>query len=214
MDVQHVPCDRQTIERFFRDGLSPAEQSAFEEHLGDCSGCRQCLDELAADGSTWQKARGYLSDIDLSSSAGPTAAVANSGSNALAGLRSYLAPTDDPRFIGRLGGYGVVGLIGCGGFGIVLKAFDAALNRYVAIKVLSPHLAASGTARQRFAREAKAAAAVVHDNIVAIHAVAETDGLDDAASEFIRSDGIDADGPGPWLPNARSSESRRSPTRQ
>ena len=55
--------------------------------------------------------------------------------------------------------------------GIVLKGFDRDLNRYVAIKVLAPHLATSAAARQRFAREARAAAAVVHDHIVAIHAV-------------------------------------------
>ena len=55
--------------------------------------------------------------------------------------------------------------------GVVLKAFDPALNRVVAIKVLAPQMAASGAARRRFSREAKAAAAVVHDHVVAIHAV-------------------------------------------
>ena len=54
---------------------------------------------------------------------------------------------------------------------IVFKGFDSALNRYVAIKVMSPHLATSESARQRFAREAQAAAAVVHDNVIAIHHV-------------------------------------------
>ena len=63
------------------------------------------------------------------------------------------------------------------GMGWVLKGFDTALNRYVAIKVLAPHLAASGSARKRFAREARAAAAVVHDNVIAIHGVAEWNGL-------------------------------------
>ncbi|HND51778.1 MAG TPA: serine/threonine-protein kinase, partial [Pirellulaceae bacterium] len=62
-----------------------------------------------------------------------------------------------------------------GGMGVVLKAFDTELNRPVAIKVLAPHLAASGAARQRFAREARAAAAVVHEHVVAIHNV-ESDG--------------------------------------
>ena len=55
--------------------------------------------------------------------------------------------------------------------GIVLKALDPALDRRVAIKVLAPHLAASAAARKRFAREAKAAAAVVHDHVIPIHAV-------------------------------------------
>jgi serine/threonine protein kinase len=58
--------------------------------------------------------------------------------------------------------------------GIVWKGFDTELNRPVAIKVLARHLAHSGAARQRFAREARAAAAVVHEHVVAIHNV-ETD---------------------------------------
>jgi serine/threonine-protein kinase len=55
--------------------------------------------------------------------------------------------------------------------GIVLKAFDPALHRPVAIKVLAAEYAINGAARKRFAREAKAAAAVVHDHVVPIHAV-------------------------------------------
>jgi hypothetical protein len=53
----------------------------------------------------------------------------------------------------------------------VLKAFDPALHRPVAIKVLAAEYAASAAARKRFAREAQAAAAVVHDHVVPVHAV-------------------------------------------
>ena len=52
-----------------------------------------------------------------------------------------LVPSDWPDSLGRLGTYEVKGVIGRGGMGVVLKAFDPALNRNVAIKVLSPHLA-------------------------------------------------------------------------
>ncbi len=62
-------------------------------------------------------------------------------------------------------------LIGSGGMGVVLKAFDTELNRPVAIKLLAPYLASSGAARKRFAREARAAAAVVHQHVVPIHNV-------------------------------------------
>ena len=79
--------------------------------------------------------------------------------------------------LGRLGPYEITGIIGSGGMGIVLKGHDRALDRFVAIKLLSPHLASSGAARQRFLREAKAAAAVVHDNVIAIHGVDEFAGL-------------------------------------
>jgi serine/threonine protein kinase len=58
---------------------------------------------------------------------------------------------------------------------VVFKAFDTELNRPVAIKVLAPYLAGNGAARKRFAREARAAAAVVHEHVVPIHNV-ESDG--------------------------------------
>ena len=77
----------------------------------------------------------------------------------------HLEPSDEPNVLGRLGGYDVLEIIGRGGMGVVLKAFDRELNRYVAIKVLAPHLAASSLAKKRFAREAQAAAAVVHPNV-------------------------------------------------
>ena len=55
--------------------------------------------------------------------------------------------------------------------GIVLRALDRCLQRFVAIKVLSPEFANNDTAQQRFCREARAAAAVTHENVVAIHQV-------------------------------------------
>jgi serine/threonine protein kinase len=68
----------------------------------------------------------------------------------------------------------------------VLKGLDTALSRYVAIKCLGPHLATSGAARRRFSREAQAAAAVVHDNVVAIHGVSEWNGLPYLVMPYVR----------------------------
>ena len=85
----------------------------------------------------------------------------------------FLQPSTKPGSLGRLGHYEVLEVLGQGGFGIVLKAFDEKLHRVVAIKVMAPHLAATSPARKRFLREARAAAAVRHENVVAIHAVEE-----------------------------------------
>ncbi|MCI0358499.1 MAG: protein kinase [Planctomycetaceae bacterium] len=82
-----------------------------------------------------------------------------------------LAPSDKLGSLGRLGHYEVNQVVGQGGMGTVLKAFDEKLHRVVAIKLMSPELATSGTARQRFSREARAAAAVSHEHVVTIHAV-------------------------------------------
>jgi hypothetical protein len=92
-------------------------------------------------------------------------------------LLAGLGLTGAPGRLGRLGPYEVLEVIGRGGMGVVLKAFDLALRRVVALKVLAPQWAASATARQCFVREARAAAAVRHDHVIDIHAVEEAAGL-------------------------------------
>ena len=89
---------------------------------------------------------------------------------------SFLDPPETPGELGRLGPYQVQEVLGQGGMGIVLKAFDPTLHRAVAIKILAPQLAASSAARQRFAREARAAAAIRNEHVVAIHAVERLEG--------------------------------------
>src|SRR5690242_6799314 len=78
----------------------------------------------------------------------------------------FLSPTKRPDALGRLGHYEVLELLGRGGFGIVLRAFDETLQRVVAVKVLAPELAATSPARKRFLREARSSAQIRHDNVV------------------------------------------------
>lgn len=105
---------------------------------------------------------------------------------AMATVMSHLAPADDERMLGRLGPYEVTGVVGSSAMGVVLKALDPALNRYVAIKVLAPHLADSGAARKRFSREAQAAAAVVHENVMEIYGVSDNEGLPRLVMPYVR----------------------------
>jgi serine/threonine protein kinase len=88
-------------------------------------------------------------------------------------IRKYLEPPTKPGWLGRLGHYEIEEILGRGAFGIVAKAFDEKLHRVVAIKLLSPGLAATSPPRKRFLREARTAAAVRHENIVGIHAIEE-----------------------------------------
>jgi serine/threonine protein kinase len=83
----------------------------------------------------------------------------------------FLAPSQKPGSLGRLAHYEILEVVAQGGMGIVFRAFDEKLHRVVAIKALAPQLATSGAARQRFVREAQAAAAVTHDNVIDVHAV-------------------------------------------
>ncbi len=98
---------------------------------------------------------------------------------------SFLAASDKPGSLGRLGHYEVLEIIGRGGMGIVLRAFDGKLHRVVAIKVMAAQLATNATARKRFTREAQAAAAVTHDHIVTIHAVEEANGLPYLVMQYV-----------------------------
>ena len=97
----------------------------------------------------------------------------------------FLTPSARDDSLGRLGHYEILGVVGSGGMGIVLRAFDERLQRIVAIKAMAPHLAASGTGRQRFVREAQAAAAVNHDNVVHIYAVEESGPVPYLVMEYV-----------------------------
>jgi serine/threonine protein kinase len=85
----------------------------------------------------------------------------------------FLAPSARPDSLGRIGHYEVLQVLGQGGFGIVLRAFDEVLQRVVAVKVLSPQMAATSPARKRFIREARTSAQVRHENVVRVYEVGE-----------------------------------------
>jgi len=71
--------------------------------------------------------------------------------------------------------YKIIEKLGQGGMGIVYKAQDLKLDRFVALKFLPPHLTTSKEEKQRFIHEAKAASALQHNNICAIHEIDETE---------------------------------------
>ncbi|RQV94632.1 hypothetical protein EH220_07100, partial [bacterium] len=98
---------------------------------------------------------------------------------------SFLEPCDKSDRIGKLGVYEIIEVIGQGGMGIVLRAYDTKLRRTVAVKVLAPELAANPMAVKRFLSEAQKAAAVVHDHVVTIHAVDDTHRPPFLVMEFI-----------------------------
>ncbi len=202
-------CDSYRLRLSLEDRLSDAEQAALATHLETCAACRQELERLAAASQLWGEAR--LLRGEAESSASPTIGLApgtlepeedETGSDD--GRRAWIEfldppDPDQPGTLGRLGPYQVLEVLGQGGMGVVLKALDPALDRTVAIKVLTPNLAHGATARRRFDREARAAAAVGHEHIVAIHAVSEFRGLPYLVMQYIpgRSlqERLDASGP-------------------
>lgn len=182
MKPPSMTCPREALRRLLTDDLSPRELTELELHLSACSDCESALTGATAPPRLWQDTRRFLRDGERdgsTSSPDPPGQRDRSDQQDQTGprraidgvLRQLLGPTDDPAMMGRFGGYEISGVVGRGGMAIVLKGRDVSLDRFVAIKVLDPGLANISAARRRFVREAQAAAAVIHDNVIAIHGV-------------------------------------------
>ncbi len=84
-----------------------------------------------------------------------------------------------------VGHYQILSRLGEGGMGVVYKARDQHLDRFVAIKVLPPELVADPDRKRRFAQEARAASALNHPNIITIHDIASDNGTDFIVMEYV-----------------------------
>jgi WD40 repeat protein len=204
--LQAGACDPERLESFLRADLSAAQEREFSLHLNTCENCRRALEQQAAEPEAWQEAQRLLKHSPFDAREDREAGESGIGqpsprpSPQIQSVLEALGPTDDPQMLGRIGSYEVSGVIGAGGMGVVLKAIDKSLDRTVAVKVMAPHLASSGAARKRFAREAKAAAAVLHPNVIAIHSVFD-DALPYLVMPYVRGTSLqkrlDAEGPLP-----------------
>ena len=189
-------CDPKQIDRFFDSGTA-ATDAALSSHLDTCETCRKYFDQKAASAADWAEARQMLSPSEFDtasvvdySAGGGTTVLGSANTVSVQEVLDSLAPTDDPHRLGRLGPYEVSGVVGVGGMGVVLKAVDPSLDRVVAIKVMAPQFANNQKARQRFSREARAAAAVLHPNVIPIHAVDDTGKIPYLVMAYIRGDSL------------------------
>src|SRR5262245_23674247 len=91
----------------------------------------------------------------------------------------------------QVGDYLVLREIGRGGMGVVYEAEQASLGRHVALKVLPGHARLNANLRERFRREARAAARLHHTNIVPVFGVGEHEGTPYYVMQFIRGQALD-----------------------
>ena len=165
-----LACDRDLLRRSLADQLSEVEEESLAAHLSQCASCQQDLEHLAGQREEWLKVSATLQrEVEIERSAAEHSGIDGEHESYAADFAvHYLEPSTTAEALGRLGDIDVLEVIGIGGMGIVLKGFQPELKRLVAVKVLAPHLAVSGSARQRFAREAQAAAAILHPNVMPI----------------------------------------------
>jgi WD40 repeat protein/serine/threonine protein kinase len=187
--------DRDTLQKLVLGLLPDAEATPLENHLESCSHCAQVLSEARVrDALTRQLQEGHaaaaviprgavveeliqkVNSLQASSGDSPTRTRTATGESQWP-FGQIPPPAQIPAGLVNLGPYRIAGVIGAGGMGTVFAAEDSKLRRTVALKILQPTRAGDPTARERFMREARAVAAVNHDNIVSIYAVDEDHGV-------------------------------------
>jgi serine/threonine protein kinase len=188
------------VQKLLADPRDEQSWDALQAHLDRCPTCRARIDAWHAANTLipglsdrWQPPassaaldRAVARLSDAAPDPAPPAMPAGS-----APQLSFLQPIDRAGYLGRLGNYAVRRLIGRGGMGLVLEAEDPVLQRTVAIKMISPWGVLDAEARSRFLREARAAAAITHENVVAIHAVEELSGTPFLVLEYVPGESLE-----------------------
>ena len=170
--------DREAFEALLRGTATDALQRQIEEHLGACGKCQSFLEELSGSRAFEGTSLGAIEDYsnphveklaEIFKTQGRF--VLDDSDLVAAEALQFLTPLPTAASLGELGSYEIIEEVARGGMGVVLKAFDPHLERTVAIKVLAPALVGNSEAYERFMCEARAVAALDHDNILPIHAV-------------------------------------------
>jgi WD40 repeat protein len=211
-----TPCpDSRTLRRLLGGEVPAAESESLAVHVEACAGCAAKLawmpdeDRLLAAMRSGKAPAGrattpapaelrqrlralHPSDGSAALSTAVEAAAGPPSTQVVAESGGVLDPGAGPDETGRIAGYRVLHRLGAGGMGVVFAAEDPHLKRHIALKVMSPKLAAETEARERFLREAQAMAAIEHDHIVAIYQVGEHRGLPFLAMPLLRGESLEA----------------------
>ena len=181
MNSQRTACNPTHIDQFLDETLSAPELITLERHLSVCEQCQSLFDSRLSQIGVSSSVADILGEELVGSSSGVKEiatrdSLSRMNRDAIIALAKRMLPrSDNPAMLGKLGEFEILEPLGAGGMGIVFKGYDHELNRYVAVKVLSPNLSIVGAAKQRFIREAQSAAGIVSPFVVPIHAVSVED---------------------------------------
>lgn len=172
IDSDKACLDETSQRRFLDQQLTEEEEQLAQSHIGVCDKCRNQLEQTVISGGSWDDFSDQLHAFEFDSASMDATDQLEERLD-LPDVKHILAPTDDPSKIGRLGRYEICGIIGQGSMGLVLKALDPSLNRFVAIKMLAPGYSHLGTSRRRFEREGRAIASVRDPHVIEVYGVDE-----------------------------------------
>jgi serine/threonine protein kinase len=214
MSESNVCHSREEWERLICQALPPMDFEPLAKHLAQCHVCSVLVDVIISESpfsAMLRDAATMLSEempshvpllirqfrpvpqdrTDVHTPGDPETTNPNSP-DPPAPTTSFLSPPRGPGELGWLGTYRIFKQLGAGGVGVVYLAEDSALCRHVALKVLQPQYAAGKTHRERFLREARAAAAIEHDHIVPIYQVGEANGVPYLAMKLLQGESLES----------------------
>ena len=207
---KHCP-DHKVLVDFLQGKLVPPDLEHCESHLEDCDACQETLSGInPSDTLSEVVAKAMVPQLPATDDAeivqslmrrlGKPPGLATTRSNIssqellrdrAAEVLLHVSPDpDDDESLGLLAGFRLRELLGSGGTGVVFRAYDIALDREIALKVLRPSL--GDLARERFVAEARAAASIDHENVVAIYQVGEQERLAWIAMKWVPGETLES----------------------
>lgn len=189
---------REELDGFFAKTISnPDRLKVLEEHI---SRCEKCQEEGSVTGTPINTTMFFSHESENETKVNlqadnPTRVPAQTTGNPSnqthpADLTAIFQSVNAPVFPPKIGDFVILGILGKGGMGLVLEGEDPILKRKVAIKILHPEFGLIETNRLRFMQEARAAAAIEHENIITIYQVGEQDKTPFIAMQLLRGESL------------------------